>query len=91
MQYRLLKLESETKQLAMQYLTENPSTERVANANQQDAVPALMQSSVLLLKFADLKPMLTTIEDANVALWTVTSGLLKHLKSACADQPKQGS
>ena len=69
------KLESETKQLTLQHLNENPGTEQVVIANQQDAVPALMRSATLLLNLADLTPTLSTMEGASVALWTAVLGL----------------
>ena len=76
--FESLKLETEMKQLALQKFKEDSNTE--FSVDQQDVVPVLMRSAILLLKVADLTPLLSTTEDASNLLWLSIAGLGKSLR-----------
>lgn len=82
-----LGLEIAMKQLALQ-LKDDPAKQYAVNLEQQEIVPVLMCAVSLLLKVADLTPVLSTTEDASVQLWMAIQALARSLK-AYTDPPME--
>ena len=84
------------KHMALQHVKEDPGKE-FENFDQEDIVPALLCSDVLLLKVADLTRCLPATDDASALLWRATEALARNLmtytdsstESATAQQQQQ--
>ena len=73
------KLIKQMEQSALQHVKQAPAKDFEIRIDQEDIVPTLLRSVVLLLKIADLTPLLAATEDASALLWRAIEALARNL------------